>query len=199
MAEILWTPSDEKKNSSLIQKFIQESSLNFDNYFDLHKWSVNNIEGFWSKFWDFSGLVYSKNYDTVLSNPTMPGAKWFEGSRLNYAENLLAGDPDQIAIIGTGEGRKDQIYTFRDLNIAVASAQRGLRKLGIARGIRVAAFVPNCVETVILMLAATASGAIWTSCSPDFGSQGVIDRFGQVAPSLLIVANGYNYNGKKSG
>ena len=199
MAEILWTPSEEKKNSSLIQKFIQESSLNFDNYFDLHKWSVNNIEEFWGNFWDFSGIVYSENYDTVLSNPTMPGAKWFEGSRLNYAENLLDGDLNQIAIIATGENRKDQIYTFRDLNIAVASAQKGLRELGVERGTRIAAFVPNCVETVILMLAATASGAIWTSCSPDFGSQGVIDRFGQVEPSLLIVANGYNYNGKTFG
>ena len=199
MAEILWSPSEQKRKSSLIQKFIEESSLNFDNYFDLHEWSVNNIEEFWGKFWDFSGIVYSKRYDSVLTNPTMPGANWFEGSRLNFAENLLSGKSEQIAIIATGEGRKDQIFTFKDLNTAVASAQKGLRKLGVKSGTRVAAFVPNCVETVILMLAATASGAIWTSCSPDFGSQGVIDRFGQVEPSLLIVANGYYYNGKVFG
>ena len=199
MAEILWSPSEQKRKSSLIQKFIEESSLNFDNYFDLHEWSVNNIEEFWGKFWDFSGIVYSKTYDSVLTNPTMPGANWFEGSRLNFAENLLSGKSEQIAIIATGEGRKDQIFTFKDLNTAVGSAQKGLRKLGMKSGSRVAAFVPNCVETVILMLAATASGAIWTSCSPDFGSQGVIDRFGQVEPSLLIVANGYYYNGKVFG
>ena len=199
MAEILWSPSEQKRKSSLIQKFIEESSLNFDNYFDLHEWSVNNIEEFWGKFWDFSGIVYSKRYDSVLTNPTMPGANWFEGSRLNFAENLLSGKSEQIAIIATGEGRKDQIFTFEDLNTAVGSAQKGLRKLGVKSGTRVAAFVPNCVETVILMLAATASGAIWTSCSPDFGSQGVIDRFGQVEPSLLIVANGYYYNGKVFG
>ena len=199
MAEILWSPSEQKRKSSLIQKFIEESSLNFDNYFDLHEWSVNNIEEFWGKFWDFSGIVYSKRYDSVLTNPTMPGANWFEGSRLNFAENLLSGKSEQIAIIATGEGRKDQIFTFKDLNTAVGSAQKGLRKLGVKSGTRVAAFVPNCVETVILMLAATASGAIWTSCSPDFGSQGVIDRFGQVEPSLLIVANGYYYNGKVFG
>ena len=199
MAEILWSPSEQKRKSSLVQKFIEDSSLNFDNYFDLHKWSVNNIEEFWGKFWDFSGIVYSKTYDSVLTNPTMPGANWFEGSRLNFAENLLSGKSEQIAIIGTGEGRKDQIFTFKDLNTSVASAQKGLRKLGVKSGTRVAAFVPNCVETVILMLAATASGAIWTSCSPDFGSQGVIDRFGQVEPSLLIVANGYYYNGKVFG
>ena len=118
MAEILWSPSEQKRKSSLIQKFIEESSLNFDNYFDLHEWSVNNIEEFWGKFWDFSGIVYSKRYDSVLTNPTMPGANWFEGSRLNFAENLLSGKSEQIAIIATGEGREDQIFTFKDLNTA---------------------------------------------------------------------------------
>ena len=196
MGRLLWSPSESRIKSSLLYKFIQESPIDSKSYADLHRWSIDNMEDFWSQFWEFSNIIYSKNYDRVLSNPTMPGARWFEGSRLNYAENLLSGNPDQIAIIGTGEGRKDESFTFRELNIAVASAQRGLRKLGVESGTRVAAFVPNCVETVILMLAATASGAIWTSCSPDFGSQGVIDRFGQVGPSLLIVANGYNYNGK---
>jgi len=196
---MLWNPSEERKNSSLIQKFIEHTNLGFDNYFDLHDWSINEIEVFWEEFWKFSGIIQSKNYETVLTNPVMPGAKWFEGSHLNYAENLLSGDPEQIAIISTGEGRKDKSFTFKELNEAVASAQKGLKSLGVKEGTRVAAFVPNCVETVILMLAVTASGAIWTSCSPDFGSQGVIERFGQVKPSILIVANGYNYNGKVFG
>ena len=126
----------------------------------------------------------------------MPGARWFSGSELNYAENLLAGNNDQIAIISTGEGRKDQILTFGGLNKLVAAAQQGLKEMGVTKGTRIAAFVPNCAETVILMLAATATGAIWTSCSPDFGSQGVVDRFGQVEPSVIIVSNGYSYNGK---
>ena len=126
----------------------------------------------------------------------MPGARWFSGSELNYAENLLAGNKDQVAIISTGEGRKDKILTFGELNESVATAQHGLKEMGVTRGTRIAAFVPNCVETVILMLAATATGAIWTSCSPDFGSQGVVDRFGQVEPSVMIVSNGYKYNGK---
>ena len=196
MTKVLWNPSDDRKNSSLIQQFIDKSSLNFETYFDLHKWSINKMEDFWAEFWDFSRIIYSKKYDKVLSNSVMPGAKWFEGSELNYAENLLSGNPEQVAIISTGENRKDQTFTFRELNEAVASVQKGLEKLGVKKGTRIAAFVPNCVETVILMLAATSSGAIWTSCSPDFGSQGVIDRFGQVEPSFLIVANGYNYNGK---
>ena len=199
MSNMLWNPSEERKNSSLVQKFIEHTKLDFDNYFDLHNWSINEIEIFWEEFWKFSGIIYSKNYESVLTNPVMPGAKWFEGSRLNYAENLLSGNPEQIAIISTGEGRKDKSFTFKELNEAVASAQVGLENLGVKEGTRVAAFVPNCIETVILMLAVAASGAIWTSCSPDFGSQGVIDRFGQVEPSILVVANGYNYNGKVFG
>ena len=114
MAEILWNPSEEKKNSSLVQKFIEDSSLNFNDYFELHKWSVTNIEEFWEKFWSFSGIIHSKDYDKVLSNPVMPGAKWFEGSRLNYAENLLSGNPNQIAIISTGQNRK---HNFLHLKI----------------------------------------------------------------------------------
>ncbi len=199
MSNILWNPSEERKNSSLVQKFIEHTNLGFDNYFDLHNWSIKEVEIFWEEFWKFSGIVHSKNYDSVLTNPVMPGAKWFVGSRLNYAENLLSGNSDQIAIISTGEGRDDEVFTFKELNKIVASVQKGLRKLGVKEGTRVAAFVPNCVETVILMLAVAASGAIWTSCSPDFGCQGVIDRFGQVKPSILVVADGYNYNGKVFG
>tara|TARA_B100001142_G_scaffold155269_1_gene155745 strand:+ start:1878 stop:3791 length:1914 start_codon:yes stop_codon:yes gene_type:complete len=192
----MWNPSEERKNSALITDFIDKLPLNFDSYFDLHKWSIDNLEDFWSEFWKFSGIKYSKIYDSILDGPVMPGAQWFVGSELNYAQNLLSGSPNQLAIISTGENRADQKYTFKDLNTAVSKAQTGLESLGIKKGSRVAAFVPNCVESIILMLATTACGAIWTSCSPDFGSQGVIDRFGQVEPSILIVSNGYSYNGK---
>tara|TARA_B100001123_G_scaffold141021_1_gene163869 strand:+ start:698 stop:2497 length:1800 start_codon:yes stop_codon:yes gene_type:complete len=154
------------------------------------------MQDFWSHFWEFSNIIYSKNYEKVLENPTMPGARWFTGSELNYAENLLSGNENHVAVISTGEGREDIQVTFGELKKLVAKAQLGLRELGVDSGTRVAAFVPNCLETLVLMLAATATGAIWTSCSPDFGSQGVVDRFGQVQPSVLIVANGYNYNGK---
>ena len=196
MSKIMWNPSEERKNSALITDFINQLPLNFDSYFDLHKWSIDNLEEFWSEFWKFSGIKYSKTYDSILDNPVMPGAKWFVGSELNYAQNLLSGSPNQLAIISTGENRSDQKYTFKDLNTAVSKAQAGLESLGVKRGSRVAAFVPNCVESIILMLATTSCGAIWTSCSPDFGSQGVIDRFSQVEPAILIVSNGYSYNGK---
>ena len=193
---MLWNPSDERKNSALITDFMNKLPIDFESYFDLHKWSVANLETFWSEFWEYSGIIYSKKYDSVLSNPVMPGAKWFLGSELNYAQNLLSGNPDQVAIISTGENRQDQNFTFKDLNVAVSKAQTGLESLGVQKGSRVAAFVPNCVESIVLMLATSACGAIWTSCSPDFGSQGAIDRFGQVEPSILIVSNGYSYNGK---
>ena len=193
---MLWNPSDERKNSALITDFMNKLPIDFESYFDLHKWSVANLETFWSEFWEYSGIIYSKKYDSVLSNPVMPGAKWFLGSELNYAQNLLSGNPDQVAIISTGENRQDQNFTFKDLNVAVSKAQTGLENLGVQKGSRVAAFVPNCVESIVLMLATSACGAIWTSCSPDFGSQGAIDRFGQVEPSILIVSNGYSYNGK---
>ena len=192
---MLWNPSDERKNSALITDFMNKLPIDFESYFDLHKWSVANLETFWSEFWEYSGIIYSKKYDSVLSNPVMPGAKWFLGSELNYAQNLLSGNPDQVAIISTGENRQDQNFTFKDLNVAVSKAQTGLENLGVQKGSRVAAFVPNCVESIVLMLATSACGAIWTSCSPDFGSQGAIDRFGQVEPSILIVSNGYSYNG----
>ncbi|RZD37602.1 MAG: acetoacetate--CoA ligase [Methanobacteriota archaeon] len=196
MSQMLWNPSDERKNSALITDFMNKLPIDFESYFDLHKWSVANLETFWSEFWEYSGIIYSKKYDSVLSNPVMPGAKWFLGSELNYAQNLLSGNPDQVAIISTGENRQDQNFTFKDLNVAVSKAQMGLENLGVQKGSRVAAFVPNCVESIVLMLATSACGAIWTSCSPDFGSQGAIDRFGQVEPSILIVSNGYSYNGK---
>ena len=193
---MLWNPSDERKNSALITDFMNKLPIDFESYFDLHKWSVANLETFWSEFWEYSGIIYSKKYESVLSNPVMPGAKWFLGSELNYAQNLLSGNPNQVAIISTGENRQDQNFTFKDLNVAVSKAQTGLESLGVQKGSRVAAFVPNCVESIVLMLATSACGAIWTSCSPDFGSQGAIDRFGQVEPSILIVSNGYSYNGK---
>lgn len=196
MGSLLWSPSESRIKSSLLYKFIQDSPIDTGSYFDLHKWSIENMEAFWSQFWEFSNIIHSKNYEKVLENPTMPGARWFTGSELNYAENLLSGNENQIAVISTGEGREDIQVTFGELNKLVARAQFGLREMGVDRRTRIAAFVPNCLETLVLMLATTAIGAIWTSCSPDFGSQGVVDRFGQVQPSVLIVANGYNYNGK---
>ena len=192
----IWIPSNEKIKNSLMYKFMKECSEDFKSYFDLHSWSINNLEDFWANFWRFSDIKYSKNYNSVLENPVMPGAKWFSGSELNYAQNLLKGDPDQIAIISIGENISPKTLTFKELNYKVSSVQKGLSKLGVKKGTIVAGFVPNCAETVISMLAVSSLGGVWTSCSPDFGANGVVDRFGQVNPHILITSNGYSYNGK---
>ena len=196
MKDPLWVPSKERIRDSLMYEFMQGCPEKFDSYFDLHEWSIRDMESFWSQFWDFSNIKYSKSYDSVLKNPIMPGAEWFSGSELNYAENLLKGDPNQVAVISLGESGSAKSMTFRELNLKVSSVQKGLANLGVKKGTIVAGFVPNCVETVIAMLAVSSLGGIWTSCSPDFGSSGVVDRFGQVNPHILITSNGYSYNGK---
>ena len=196
MSNPLWVPSNDKIKNSLVHKFMQDCPDNFASYFDLHKWSINDIESFWSQFWKFSKIKYSRNYDTVLENPVMPGAEWFSGSQLNYAENLLKGDPNQDAIISLGENGSASFMKFKELNQKVSSVQKGLISLGVKKDTIVAGFVPNCAETVIMMLAVSSLGAIWTSCSPDFGASGVVDRFGQVNPHIFLTSNGYSYNGK---
>jgi len=196
MNDILWNPSKERREASLLHQFANQLPISFTDYEDIHKWSISNMEEFWAHFWNFSGIKYSKNYDSVLSNNIMPGARWFEGSELNYAENLLQGDGDSVVLVGIKESGEETTLTRDELRSLVARAQSGLKDLGVKKGSRVAAFVPNCIETIVMMLAVSASGAIWTSCSPDFGSDGVVDRFGQIKPSILIIADGYHYNGK---
>ncbi len=196
MNPVLWEPSQERREASLLWHFMQSAPAKFETYADVHRWSLDEMEAFWAHFWEFSGLCASRGYDTVLVEPAMPGARWFPGAHLNYAENLLAADDELPAVIGCAEGRDDVRLTRGELRQRVARAQAGLRALGLRKGTRVAAFVPNCIETLVLMLATTASGGVWTSCSPDFGAQGVVDRFGQVRPQLLVVADGYRYNGK---
>ncbi|OIR22753.1 MAG: acetoacetate--CoA ligase [Marine Group III euryarchaeote CG-Epi3] len=195
MSSPLWLPSNEKINNSLMHKFMQNVSGKFSSYFELHQWSINDMESFWAEFWKFSNIKYSRSYDSILDNPVMPGAQWFLGSELNYAENLLKGDSNQVAIISLGENKLAESLTFKELNQKVSSVQKGLIELGVKKGTIVAGFVPNCVETVIIMLAVSSLGGIWTSCSPDFGAKGVVDRFGQVSPHILVTSNGYSYNG----
>ena len=196
MNDILWNPSKERQQASLLQEFVNHLPISLTDYEEIHKWSISNMEEFWTHFWNFSGIKYSKNYDSVLSNNIMPGARWFEGSELNYAENLLKGDGDSVVLVGIKESGEETTLTRDELRSLVARAQSGLKDLGVKKDSRVAAFVPNCIETIVMMLAVSASGAIWTSCSPDFGSDGVVDRFGQITPSILIIADGYHYNGK---
>ena len=198
---ILWQPSEERKNNSNINRFIKiandKYSLNMEGYADLYQWSVDNREDFWALVWEFGGVIASRPYERVLEDsPTMMGAKWFVGSRLNFAENLLRYRDDRDALVFKGEGQPTVRITYARLYDEVARLAKALRDAGVVKGDRVAGYVPNMIETVVAMLATTSIGAIWSSCSPDFGVKGVLDRFGQIEPKVIFAAEGYFYNGK---
>ena len=167
------------------------------NYSGLYDWSVERISDFWETWWEFIDVIHTKKFDQVLDDESkMPGAKWFSGAEMNFAENLLRYRDDQTAIVSVNEmGEKTRI-TYYELYNRVALLAAALRKIGVVRGDRIAGFMPNITETIIAMLAATSLGAVWSSCSPDFGTRGVLDRFGQIEPKILFTTDGYYYNGK---
>ncbi len=180
-----------KEVEKLIGKYIS-------NYNELYEWSVSNIEEFWKLIWDFSGVIHSKPYERILSERKMPGAKWFEGAELNFAENLLRFRNDNIAIISYREGLPKVSLTYNELYQNVSSCVIALKNLGVKKGDRIAGFITNIPEAIIAMLAATSIGAVWSSCSPDFGLQGVLDRFSQIEPKVLFAIESYQYNGKEN-
>jgi len=196
----LWIPSEGRIKNSNFSKYYdflrKEYNLSFSNYSELHSWSVSEIETFWESIWKFSEITHSKPYKRVLSKRIMPGARWFESAELNFAENLLKFRDDHIAIVSSREDKPNVVLTYKQLYELVSACSEGLRKLGVKKGDRIAGFVTNVPETVIAMLATTSLGAVWTSCSPDFGLQGVIDRFGQVKPKILFAIEEYQYYGK---
>jgi acetoacetyl-CoA synthetase len=202
MSELLWQPSEERIKNTNIFHFMQYANQrhgqSLRNYHELYQWSITDIPGFWEAIWDYGEVIHSRPHDRVVDDYTrLPGAKWFEGAQLNFAENLLRFRDDQIALSFKGEGQPTVSITYAQLYDRVARLAKSLRDLGLQPGDRVAGFMPNIIETVIAMLAATSVGAIWSSCSPDFGIKGVLDRFGQIEPRVLFTANGYSYNGKK--
>ena len=200
MSKLLWEPSEEQKKNANMTRFIdyvnKRHGQKFNSYDDLYDWSIKNITDFWATMWDFAEIKTSKDYDTVVNDLKMPGAKWFVGAKLNFAENLLRYRDNKVALIFKGEGQEPVKMTYSELYDQVARLAKSLREEGIAKGDRIAGFMPNMIETVIAMLATTSIGAIWSSCSPDFGIKGVLDRFGQIEPKVIFTANGYFYNGK---
>ena len=170
----------------------------FSDYASLYSWSVQNLEAFWAEMWSYAEIQASKSYRKVIDDPArMPGAKWFTGSLLNFSENLLRYRDEQIALIFKGEDIVRRTLSYRELYSAVAKVAASLKKTGIVPGDRVCGFMPNMPESIIAMLAATSLGAVWSSCSPDFGVKGVLDRFGQTMPKVLFTADGYYFKGKK--
>ncbi len=201
MKEPLWKPSADRiaaANITRYRRYLENQwGKSFASYDELYQWSIDERAAFWESVWDFAGVISTKKYDQVLVNgDLMPGSKWFVGARLNFAENLLRYRDDRVALVFKGEQQEPVRLTYAELYRQVARLAKSLRAMGVVAGDRVSGFVPNMIETVIAMLATTSIGAIWSSCSPDFGIKGVLDRFGQIEPKVVFTANGYSYNGK---
>jgi acetoacetyl-CoA synthetase len=200
-AEKLWAPSAEMIERSRLTEFMRwleaERGLGFGSYDELWRWSVDDLEGFWASIWDFFGVRADGEFERALGSRAMPGAEWFAGTRLNYAEHVFAGKDDaEAAILHASELRELEELSWGELRAQVAAVAAGLRSLGVERGDRVVAYLPNIPEATVAFLAAAGIGAIWSSCSPDFGPASVIDRFAQIEPKVLFAVDGYRYGGK---
>jgi acetoacetyl-CoA synthetase len=201
MTEPIWSPGPARRQTANIRRFIELARSELDprihDYWDLHRYSLSNPAEFWRATWEFCGVVGSRGHTVVEDFDRMPGARWFPEARLNFAENLLRYRDDQDAILFKSETGLTARYSYAELYRAVASTAAALAAAGVGTGDRVAAYMPNLPETIIAMLAATSLGAIWSSCSPDFGIDGVVDRLGQIRPKVLFCAAAYSYNGKQ--
>jgi acetoacetyl-CoA synthetase len=201
MGKLLWEPSPERKKNANITKFMdfvnKRHGKKFTTYNDLYSWSVESIPDFWAAVWDFVGIKASKRYDKVVDDPyKMPGAKWFVGARLNFAENLLRYRDNHTAFIFIGETQKRTTMSYAELYDTVARLAKSLKDMGIKPGDRVAAYMPNMIETAAAMLAATSIGAVWSSCATDIGPGAAVDRLGQIEPKVLFTVDGYFYKAR---
>lgn len=199
----LWTPSPERAAASQVMAFMAQVNKRHGSvlgsalktYRELHAWSVKHPGAFWNEVWDFCGVVGEKGA-RLMDGSAMPGAKFFPDARINFAENLLAHPGKGDALVFRGEDKVQKRVSWDELNALVSRLQQALKAAGVGQGDRVAAMMPNLPETIAVMLAVTSLGAIWSSCSPDFGERGVLDRFGQIEPKVFVAVDGYWYNGK---
>src|SRR6185437_7592545 len=200
---VLWEPDDKTVRDARVTHFIrwlEGHGTSVGGYQDLWQWSVTHPGEFWTAVWDYFDVLGDRGDGPALAGDTMPDVRWFGGATLNYARNALRTawtDPSRTAIIFDNERGRAGSLTYGELASEVARVARGLRSLGVRRGDRVAALLPNVPEAVIGLLATASLGAIWSSCSPDFGARSVIDRFAQIEPKVLIACDGYAYNGKE--
>jgi acetoacetyl-CoA synthetase len=202
VSDLLWEPSEDVKARATLtryERWLEDvRGLAFADYQELWAWSSSDLEAFWSSIWEFCEVRAAAPYERVLARREMPGAEWFRGARLNYAENLLAAAPaeDAPAIVARSETRPDVALTWGELRDQVGRAAAGLRRLGVGPGDRVVAYLPNVPETVVAFLATASLGAIWSSAAPEFGARSVVDRFGQIEPKVLLAIDGYRYGGR---
>ena len=198
MEKFLWAPSSQKKEESLLEDFSKfvnlKSNYNFKTFW---KWTVDHPEEFWSKFWDYSKIIGDKGKEIIRYDKIFNKTQFFPDSKLNYAENILKKKTSEVAVSFLSEKGFEEEITWEHLYNSVCKFSGYLRTLGLKKGDRVAAYVPNKIETIICFLACAKNGVIWSSCSPDFGTQGVVDRFKQIQPTILITSDHYFYNGKK--
>ncbi|HSN52491.1 MAG TPA: acetoacetate--CoA ligase [Woeseiaceae bacterium] len=193
---ILWEPSDERRRLSAMYRFMQQQG--FDDYDSLYRWSIDDAAAFWRALCDFCAIRFTTPPRAILKRPdNIMDAGWFDGGELNYAEHLLRHEGGREALVFSAEDGTRRALGFDELRDAVAGVAAGLKRAGVVKGDRVGGYLPNCPEAIVAMLATTSIGAIWSSCSPDFGVTGVIDRFGQIEPKALFTANAYFYNGKR--
>lgn len=201
MGELLWAPSEERVSQANITRFIQlvnrKYGLKIESYRALYDWSVEGISEFWAAMWEFADIKASRRYDEVVDDlDRFPGARWFPGARLNFAENLLRHRDDHPAFMFKGETKRSARLTYSELYDQVSRLAMSLREIGVRPGDRVCAYMPNLIETAIAMLAATSLGAVWASCGAELGPTAVLDRLGQIEPKVLFVADGYFYKGQ---
>jgi acetoacetyl-CoA synthetase len=198
--DILWEPDAEARSATLIGRFLAtvetKYGVRFDDYNASWRWSVEHLADFWAEVWECFDVHASKPYDTVLSDGAMPGVRWFEGARLNYAEHALRTTGGAIAIIARSQTRGRVELTWDELRAEVGAARRGLQRLGVGAGDRVAAYLPNVAEMLVAFLASASLGAVFTTCAPEFGVRAVLDRLQQVEPKVLLVVDGYRYGSK---
>ena len=196
----LWTPSSTQVAQAPLTAFMAAAGAragqSFTNYAELHAWSISEREAFWDLVWDFCGVIGDKGGRVLVDGDSMPGAQFYPDASLNFAQNLLRGSGSGEAIVFRGEDKVERRLTWDELAALVSRLQQLFVSLGVAKGDRIAAMMPNMPETVAAMLATASLGAVWSSCSPDFGEQGVLDRFGQIEPKLFIAPDGYWYAGK---
>ena len=198
MKKSLWQPSKEKRENSLLKDFTKFIGLKSKNNFkEIWTWSIQNPELFWSRFWDYSNIIGEKGKKIISNDIVFNRSKFFPDAKLNYSENILKKRSNRIAIGFLSESGYEEDVTWNDLYKKVCKFSSYLKSLNLKKGDRIAAYVPNKIESIISFLACAKNGLIWSSCSPDFGVNGVVDRFKQIEPKLLITSNYYFYNGKK--
>jgi acetoacetyl-CoA synthetase len=200
--QVLWTPPSDARSRFELGRYMEwlstQRGLDFADYEELRRWSISDLEGFWATIWDFFAIRAHTPYERVLGSREMPGAEWFPGARLNYAEHMVGRDEDldEVAVVAYSQSREQRELTFGELREQVARARAGLRWLGVGPGDRVVAYLPNIPETLVAFLASASLGAIWATCPPEFGFRSVLDRLGQLEPKVLLAVAGYRYGDK---